>query len=196
MNLLLLDNYDSFTFNLVHLLEELGARVEVVRHDQIGVEECLGRRPAGVVISPGPGSPERAGISLALVRPAARAGVPLLGVCLGLQAIACAYGARLRRAIRPMHGKTSPILHEGRGVFRDLPSPFEATRYHSLAVAGATLPPQLVVTARSDDGEIMGLRHRSAPLEGVQFHPESVLTGVGRRLLQNFVLDCAARVAA
>jgi anthranilate synthase component 2 len=196
MNLLLVDNYDSFTFNLVQLLEELGAHVEVVRNDQVGVEECLERRPAGLLISPGPGEPEQAGISLPLVRPAARAGIPLLGVCLGLQAIARAHGARLRRAGRPMHGKTSRIFHAGTGIFRELPAPFEATRYHSLVVVPESLPRELEVTARSDDGEIMGLRHVSAPLQGVQFHPESVLTGAGRCLVQNFLVDCAARVAA
>jgi anthranilate synthase/aminodeoxychorismate synthase-like glutamine amidotransferase len=192
MNLLLVDNYDSFSFNLVQLLAELGARVEVVRNDARAVEECLSRRPAGYVISPGPGRPEQAGICLPLVRRAAAADVPVLGVCLGLQTVALAYGGRLRRARRPMHGKVSAVRHAGHGVFQGLPSPFEATRYHSLVACDDALPPELEVTARSEDGEIMGLRHRRARVEGVQFHPESVLTRAGRGLLANFLAACGS----
>jgi anthranilate synthase component 2 len=191
VNLLLLDNHDSFTWNLVQALGELGAGVEVVRSDACDLGEALARPPAGVVISPGPGRPERAGASLEAVARCAGAGVPLLGVCLGMQALGVAFGARLVRARRLRHGKTSWIHHTGVGVFRDLASPFEAARYHSLAVDGEALPGCLEVTARSEDGEVMGLRHAALNAEGVQFHPESILTRDGRALLQNFLAACA-----
>ncbi len=193
MNLLLIDNHDSFTFNLAQALGELGARVEVSRSDAFDVEERLARRPAGLVVSPGPGRPELAGASVAAVARFAKAGVPVLGVCLGLQALAVAFGARVVRARRLMHGKTSWIHHAGAGVFRALPTPFEATRYHSLAVDAESLPACLEITARSEDGEVMGLRHRSCPAQGVQFHPESILTREGKWLLRNFLAACSAQ---
>ena len=180
-----LDNYDSFTFNLVQLLGELGASPEVVRNDELNVPEVQALGPDRVVISPGPCSPDKAGISIDLVR--ALAGrTPVLGVCLGHQAVVQAFGGRIRRAHRLVHGKTSPVRHNGEELFAGLENPFEATRYHSL-VADEPLPPELEVTARSDDQEVMGLRHRSAPVWGVQFHPESILTPEGRNLLQNFL---------
>ena len=191
MNLLLLDNHDSFTWNLGQAFGELGAGVEVVRSDACDREEVLARPPAGVVISPGPGRPEQAGASLAAVARCAGAGVPVLGVCLGMQALGVAFGARLVRARHLRHGKTSWIHHAGAGVLRGLGSPFEAARYHSLAVDGETLPGDLEVTARSEDGEVMGLRHAALGAEGVQFHPESILTRDGRALLQNFLAACA-----
>lgn len=184
--LLLLDNYDSFTWNLAHYLEELGAGVQVELNDRASVPWILGQDFHAVVISPGPGRPEEAGITPELVRVAAGE-LPLFGVCLGHQAIAQAYGGRIVQASRLMHGKTSAIFHDGEGVFRGLPRPFEAMRYHSLAVDPASVAEELEVTARADDGTIMGLRHRSFPLHGVQFHPESVLTQPGKRLLANFL---------
>jgi anthranilate synthase component 2 len=191
VNLLLLDNHDSFSWNLVQALGELGARVEVVRSDACDLDEALARPPAGVVVSPGPGRPERAGASLAAVSRFPEAGVRVLGVCLGMQALGVAFGAPLVRARRLRHGKTSWIHHRGAGVLRGLASPFEAARYHSLAVDGDALPACLEVTARSEDGEVMGLRHATLPAEGVQFHPESILTREGKALLQNFVAACA-----
>jgi anthranilate synthase component 2 len=196
MRLLMIDNYDSFTYNLVQYLGELGAEVEVFRNDAASAEELLARAPAGVVISPGPGAPKDAGVSLAAVRAAAARGVPLLGVCLGHQAIGEAFGGRVVRARSIMHGKTSLISHDGRGLFQGLASPFEATRYHSLVVERASLPEVLEVTAQTADGEIMGLRHRAHPIEGVQFHPESILTAVGKPLLRRFLEGCAGRAAA
>jgi len=193
--LLLLDNYDSFTWNLYHYLGEQGAEIEVVRNDAITVQEALAREPEGIVISPGPCDPDRAGISLPLVR-AAAGRCPILGVCLGHQAIAQAFGARIVRAPSPMHGKVSRIEHDGTGVLAGLPSPFEATRYHSLCADPATIPAELVVNARSEDGVVMGLRHRSLPIHGVQFHPESIETRVGKRLLGNFLALCRGRVPA
>jgi anthranilate synthase component 2 len=183
---LMIDNYDSFTYNLVQYLGELGAEVRVVRNDAISVEEIERMRPARIVISPGPCSPNEAGVSLATIT---RLGgrVPLLGVCLGHQAIGQAYGGRVVHARTLMHGKVSSIEHTGAGVFRGLPSPFSATRYHSLAVDRQSLPACLEVTAWTDDGEIMGLRHRDLPVEGVQFHPESILTEHGHALLENFL---------
>jgi anthranilate synthase component 2 len=185
--ILVIDNYDSFTWNLVHYLQELGAAVEVVRNDALTAVEAIGMRPAAVLISPGPCTPNEAGISLALVAEAAQAKLPLLGVCLGHQAMAQAFGGRIVRAPRVMHGKTSPVVHDGQGVFAGLPSPFTATRYHSLIVAEDSVPRSLVVNAQSDDGVIMGIRHRSLPLFGVQFHPESIATDHGHRLLANFM---------
>jgi len=183
---LMIDNYDSFTFNLVQYLGELGADVEVVRNDEITLDEVAARAPARIVISPGPCTPSEAGISVPLIQRFAGT-VPILGVCLGHQAIGQAFGGRIVRAARVMHGKLSPIVHEGTGVFGGLPSPFTATRYHSLAIERASLPDALEVTATADDGEIMGVRHRSYPVEGVQFHPEAILTEHGRRLLANFL---------
>jgi anthranilate synthase/aminodeoxychorismate synthase-like glutamine amidotransferase len=184
--LLLIDNYDSFTFNLYQYLAELGADVEVHRNDEITVEDCLAMRPDHIVISPGPCSPSEAGISVELVRRAAGT-APLLGVCLGHQSIGEAFGGVVRSAGEIMHGKTSMITHDGKGVFEGLPNPFEAIRYHSLAIAPDSVPPVLEVTARSESGVIMGVRHRTLPVEGVQFHPESIMTKVGHDLLRNFL---------
>ena len=194
--LLMLDNYDSFTFNLVQYLGELGADVEVIRNDVETVDELLGREPAGVVISPGPGEPRAAGVSVALVAACARRGVPLLGVCLGHQAIGVAFGGQIVRARSIMHGKVSKIEHDGRGLFRGVASPFEATRYHSLVIERESCPAQLEISARSEDGEIMAVRHREHPIDGVQFHPESILTRVGKALLANFLERCSPRAAA
>jgi len=191
----IVDNYDSFTYNLVQYLGELGAKVDVVRNDATDAEALVAGRPDGVVISPGPGDPDDAGISLEVVRVCARTRTPLLGVCLGHQSIGQAFGGRIVRARSLMHGKVSAISHDGRGVFRALPSPFDATRYHSLVIAEESLPPVLEVTARTPDGEIMGVRHRELPIEGVQFHPESILTEQGKPLLRNF-LDACNRSAA
>jgi len=183
----MIDNYDSFTYNLVQYLGELGQDVRVFRDDKIAVDEAEAMAPDHVVISPGPGTPQDAGISMELIlRLSGR--VPILGVCLGHQCIGEAFGGRIVRAPRLMHGKTSTIEHDGLRVFRGLPNPFEATRYHSLIIEQATIPDCLEITARSADmGEIMGVRHREHPTEGVQFHPESVLTGVGKDLLRNFL---------
>jgi anthranilate synthase/aminodeoxychorismate synthase-like glutamine amidotransferase len=184
--ILVLDNYDSFTYNLVQYLGELGARMRVARNDALTADDVEALAPEGIVISPGPGSPDGAGISLELIR-RFHTRVPILGVCLGHQAIGQAFGGTVARARRQMHGKTSPITHDGRGVFRGLPPGFEATRYHSLVVLEAGLPADLEITARADDDEIMGLRHRRYPVEGVQFHPESILTSQGKALLANFL---------
>lgn len=192
MRVLLLDNYDSFTWNLAHYLEELGAKVDVILNDEIGVEQVRERDYDAWVVSPGPGRPDGAGISLDLVR-AANGRTPLLGVCLGHQALAQAHGARIVQAPVLMHGKTSSILHDGRGLFRDLERPFVAMRYHSLVVEPASLPDTFEVTARTDDGVVMGIRHRGRPSFGIQFHPESILTPAGKPLLANF-LAMAARV--
>jgi anthranilate synthase component 2 len=190
MQLLMIDNYDSFTYNLVQYLGELGASVNVLRNDAATLPELLGRDPTGVVISPGPGRPAAAGVSIGVVRGFGERGTPVLGVCLGHQAIGEAFGGRIVRARQIMHGKTSRIEHDGRGVFAGLPAGFEATRYHSLVVEEASCPAVLEITARTADGEIMGLRHRDLPIEGVQFHPESILTGQGKRLLGNFLARC------
>ena len=184
--LLLIDNYDSFTFNLYQYLSELGAQVEVHRNDKISVEDCLSMAPEQVVISPGPGTPEDSGISVDLVSAFAES-TPLLGVCMGLQCIGAAYGASIGYAGEIVHGKTSLILHDGEGVFAGLPDQFEAVRYHSLAIEPDTMPEELTVTARSDTGVIMGVRHRELPIEGVQFHPESIMTTVGHDVLRNFL---------
>jgi anthranilate synthase/aminodeoxychorismate synthase-like glutamine amidotransferase len=184
---LVLDNYDSFTYNLVQYLGELGASVNVVRNDLATVDDIAAARPDHIVISPGPGRPEDAGITMEIIR---RLGekTPILGVCLGHQAIGAVFGGNVVRAPVPVHGKTSMIEHDGRGVFRGLDGPFVASRYHSLVVAEEGLPAVLEVTARTkEDGIIMGLRHRTLPIEGVQFHPESILTGEGRRMLRNFL---------
>ncbi|MEE9607220.1 MAG: aminodeoxychorismate/anthranilate synthase component II [Myxococcota bacterium] len=196
MRLLMIDNYDSFTYNLVQYLGELGAEVDVFRNDALGVDELLERPSSGVVISPGPGEPEDAGISVECVRACAERGVPLLGVCLGHQAIGVAFGGRIMRARSIMHGKVSSIEHDGRGVFRGIESPFEATRYHSLVIARDSCSEELQVSARTADGEIMGVRHRVRPIEGVQFHPESILTRVGKALLRNFLERCREPAAA
>jgi anthranilate synthase component 2 len=188
----MIDNYDSFTYNLVQYLGELGAQVDVVRHDVEDVDTLMAREPAGVVVSPGPGEPTDAGVSIEAVERFAAAGTPVFGVCLGHQAIGVAFGGRIVRARSIMHGKTSQIDHEGRGVFAGLPRRFEATRYHSLVIDRDTCPDVLEVTARTDDGEIMGVRHRELPVEGVQFHPESILTQVGKQLLGNFLSRCGA----
>jgi anthranilate synthase/aminodeoxychorismate synthase-like glutamine amidotransferase len=182
--LLMLDNYDSFTYNLVHLFEELGAEVRVFRNDAITVEEAEALAPSHLVVSPGPGRPEDAGISVELIR---RLGptTPTLGVCLGHQAIVQAFGGEVGQARALLHGKASPVEHDGRGVFAGLPGTIEAGRYHSLAAV--TVPAELEVSARTPDGEVMGVRHRSLPIEGVQFHPESVLTPLGPRLAENFL---------
>ena len=184
--LLMIDNYDSFTYNLVQYLGELGADVRVARNDAITLDEIETLAPAGIVISPGPCTPNEAGISVPLIRRFAGE-IPILGVCLGHQSIGQAFGGRIVRSERVMHGKLSAIAHDGQGVFAGLPSPFRATRYHSLAIDRATLPPMLAVTATAEDGEIMGVRHRELAVEGVQFHPEAILTEHGKRLLDNFL---------
>ena len=182
---LVIDNYDSFTYNLVQYLSMLGASCEVFLHDAIGVAGIRAARPDGLLVSPGPCTPDDAGVSLAAITQLAGE-VPILGVCLGHQAIGQAFGGKVVRASRLMHGKTSPILHDGTSVFAGLPSPFEATRYHSLIVE-EPLPEALAVTAFTRDGEVMGLQHRDYPVVGVQFHPESILTEHGKRILQNFL---------
>ena len=181
-----LDNYDSFTYNLVQYMGELGAEMTIRRNDELTVEEVAGLQPERIVLSPGPCTPEQAGISIELVRYFAGR-VPVLGVCLGHQAIGAAFGGSVVRAPKLMHGKTSAIEHDGRTIFADLPSPMTCTRYHSLMVAEKGLPAALEVSARSEDGTIMGLRHREFPVEGVQFHPESALTEGGKRLIGNFL---------
>jgi anthranilate synthase component 2 len=184
--ILLIDNYDSFTFNLVHYLGDLGAACDVRRNDTLTADEAMALRPEAIVLSPGPCTPDAAGICLELI--AAAAGrIPVLGVCLGHQAIGQVFGGAVIRAPLPVHGKTSPILHQGEGVFAGLPSPFNATRYHSLVVERASLPPALTVTAWTEDGLIMGLAHRSLPMFGVQFHPESIASEYGHELLANFL---------
>ena len=184
--ILMIDNYDSFTFNLVQYLGELGAEVKVERNDAITVDDVGRLAPAAIVISPGPCTPNEAGISVATIRKYAGK-IPILGVCLGHQSIGAAFGGEVVRADRIMHGKTSPIAHDGRTIFRELENPFDATRYHSLLVRKESLPDCLEVSAWTADGEIMGLRHRELAVEGVQFHPESILTLEGKRLLANFL---------
>jgi anthranilate synthase component 2 len=184
--ILLIDNYDSFTFNLVHFLGDVGAQCEVRRNDALTVQEALDLAPEAIVLSPGPCTPNEAGICLALI--AAAAGrIPILGVCLGHQAIGQAFGGEVVRGPVPMHGKVTPMLHDGTDIFADIPSPFEATRYHSLVVRRDTLPPALTETARTADGLIMGLRHATLPVFGVQFHPESIASQHGHRILANFL---------
>ena len=193
--LLLIDNYDSFTYNLYQYLSELGATVEVVRNDEASVEDCLAMGPERIVVSPGPCTPAEAGISIDLIRAAAGL-VPLLGVCLGHQSIGEAFGARVSHAGEIMHGKISTVTHDGRGVFESLPQPFEAIRYHSLAIEPDSLPDELEVSARAESGVIMGVRHRTLPIEGVQFHPESIMTATGHDLLRNFLAMESPRTAA
>jgi para-aminobenzoate synthetase component 2 len=184
--ILVIDNYDSFTYNLVQYLGELGQTLKVYRNDEIDLPGIAQLKPERIVISPGPCTPKEAGISVDLIKTFASR-VPILGVCLGHQAIGEAFGGKIVRAKRLMHGKTSPIHHDGKGVFQGLPSPFTATRYHSLLIAPEKLPSCLAVTARTQEKEIMGVRHRQFPVEGVQFHPESILTEVGKQLLANFL---------
>ena len=184
--ILVLDNYDSFTYNLVQYFGELGADLHVVRNDQISVDEIAKLGPERIVVSPGPCTPHEAGISCEVIKNFGEK-LPILGVCLGHQCIGEVYGGEVVRADRLMHGKTSPILHTGKGVFAGIPSPFEATRYHSLIVKRDTLPDVLEITAETAEGEIMGLQHKTLPVHGVQFHPESILTTEGKRLLQNFL---------
>ena len=184
--LLLIDNYDSFTYNLYQYLGELGAEIIVRRNDQITLDEIEVMQPDHIVISPGPCTPDEAGMSCQIIE-AFGPHIPLLGVCLGHQSIGQVYGGRVIRAPEPMHGKTSLMYHEGKGIFRNLPAPFEANRYHSLIVERSTLPAELEITAVSADGLIMGLRHRTYPVEGVQFHPESIMTPIGKDLLRNFL---------
>jgi len=184
--LLLIDNYDSFTYNLYQYLCELGATVRVARNDRITLREIEGLSPAGIVISPGPSTPERAGISNEVIR-RFTAEIPILGVCLGHQCIGYAYGGKVSHAGEIMHGKSSLVHHDGRGVFRGLPSPFSAIRYHSLAIQRDSFPDCLEITAQTDRGIIMGVRHRTHPVEGIQFHPESIMTKVGKDILKNFL---------
>ena len=184
---LVIDNYDSFTYNLVQYLGELGAEVRVMRNDQVTIDDVVEAKPDHIVISPGPGRPEDAGVTMSVIRACGRE-TPILGVCLGHQAIGAVFGGEVVRAGTPMHGKTSTIDHDGRGVFSGIAGPFVASRYHSLVVAERGLPAELEVTARTADGEhIMGLRHREWPVHGVQFHPESILTGEGKTILGNFL---------
>jgi anthranilate synthase component 2 len=189
--LLMIDNYDSFTYNLVQYLGELGEDVVVRRNDELTLDEIEAMRPQRIVISPGPCTPNEAGISVPLIERFAGE-IPLLGVCLGHQSIGQAFGGRIVHAKSLMHGKISAISHTGRGVFRDLPNAFQATRYHSLVIERETLPECLEITAWTDDGEIMGVRHKTLPVEGVQFHPESILTEYGHELLRNFIEERAA----
>ncbi|MEX2254599.1 MAG: aminodeoxychorismate/anthranilate synthase component II [Acidimicrobiia bacterium] len=187
MRVVVIDNYDSFVYNLVQYLGELGAEPVVHRHDALDLEGLVALEPDAVLVSPGPGRPEDAGVSNDAIREFGERGVPVLGVCLGHQCIGQLYGGRVERAPRVMHGKTSEITHDGTGVFTGLASPFTATRYHSLVVARDSVPAQLEITAESEDGLVMGLRHREFPIEGVQFHPESILTQSGHDLLRNFL---------
>ncbi len=184
--ILMIDNYDSFTYNLVQYLGVLGAEVEVRRNDKVTLDEIETMKPERIVISPGPGIPQSAGITISMIE-RFHPKVPILGVCLGHQAIGAAFGGRVLHAARIMHGKTSEISHDSKGVFRDLPDPITATRYHSLAVERKSLPSCLEVSAEAEDGEIMGLRHRQYPVEGIQFHPESILTKEGMNILRNFL---------
>ncbi|MGC1302596.1 MAG: aminodeoxychorismate/anthranilate synthase component II [Caulobacteraceae bacterium] len=193
--ILVIDNYDSFTYNLVHYLEELGAHTVVRRNDALSVDEALAMRPEAVLLSPGPCTPNEAGICLPLLQ-AAPENLPILGVCLGHQAIGQAFGGKVIRAKQLMHGKTSPIRHRGEGVFEGLADGFIATRYHSLAVEPESLPNTLQVTAWTEDGEIMGVRHAFRPIQGVQFHPESIATEGGHRLLANFLTAAGVKVGA
>jgi anthranilate synthase component 2 len=191
---ILIDNYDSFTYNLFHYLGELGARLEVHRNDKISVDEVMAKHPQGIILSPGPCDPDRAGICLDLIQRAAAAKVPLFGVCLGHQAIGQVFGGKVVRAPKPMHGKLSKVHHTGKGVFRDVPNDFSATRYHSLTIAPESFPEALEVTARSEDGVIQGLQHKTLPIFGVQFHPESIASEHGHQILANFLQDCGTNI--
>jgi anthranilate synthase component 2 len=184
--ILVIDNYDSFTYNIVQYLGELGADIEVVRNDEVTVADILKKKPDHILISPGPCSPKEAGVSVKVIQELAGK-IPILGVCLGHQSIGYAFGGEIIRAKNLMHGKTSQINHDGKGVFKGLPNPFKATRYHSLVINKEKLPEDLIVTAQSEDGEIMGVRHKTLPVEGVQFHPESILTESGKALFRNFI---------
>lgn len=188
---LLIDNYDSFTYNLVHYFETLGADMKIVRNDATTAEELFAMSPKAVVISPGPSSPKNAGVCVDFIKKYAGK-VPIFGVCLGMQSIGYAFGADIVLARRTMHGKTSMVTHDSTGVFRGMPNPIEVVRYHSLAVAENTLPKCLRVTARAEDGEVMGIRHTDFLVEGVQFHPESIMTFGGKRMLENFLLEAKA----
>lgn len=185
--LLLIDNYDSFTYNLAHYLGELGAEVDVRRNDSLTASEAIALKPSHIVLSPGPCGPEQAGICLDVIQLSAQNKIPVLGVCLGHQSIGHAFGGIVKRASVPMHGKVSSICHDGDSVFQGLPSPFKATRYHSLIVERDSIPDSLVITAETDDGTVMGLRHASLPIHGVQFHPESIATEHGHKILKNFL---------
>ena len=191
--ILVVDNYDSFVFNLVQYLGQLGAECTVKRNDEVEASDAKGYD--GVLISPGPGTPEEAGVSIAMIKYCAENSIPLFGVCLGHQAIGVAFGATVSRAPELLHGKTSQVIHEGKGVFKDLPSPFTATRYHSLAVEKNTVPDVLEVTGATDSGIVMSMRHKSLPIEGVQFHPESVLTEHGHMMLANWLFQCGDKDA-
>ena len=196
MRVLVIDNYDSFVYNLVQYLGQLDAEVVVRRNDEVGVDEFADLEIDGVLISPGPGTPADAGVSMAAVTACAEQGLPVFGVCLGHQAIGAVFGGTVSRAPELMHGKTSDVLHHGEGVLTGLPSPFTATRYHSLAVEEATLPGEIEVTGRTASGIVMALRHRELPIEGVQFHPESVLTQGGHRMVANWLGQCGSDVSA
>lgn len=193
---LLIDNYDSFTYNLLHYLGELGADVVVKRNDEISVADAMAMGAEGIVISPGPCDPDRAGICLDLIAAAAERAMPTFGVCLGYQAIGQAFGGVIERAPVPMHGKLSKITHDGTGVFRGIPTPFTATRYHSLAIRPQSLPNSLIAIAHSEDGVIQGVRHVSLPIHGVQFHPESIASEHGHKVLKNFIEDARTKEAA
>jgi anthranilate synthase component 2 len=196
MKLLLIDNYDSFTYNLVQFLGDLGADTQVLRNDAATAEEALAMGAAAIILSPGPCAPDQAGICLKLIRLCAQRHVPLLGVCLGHQAIGQEFGGKVIRAPQPMHGKVSPVTHDGTSVFTGLPSPFNATRYHSLIVEKSSLPTELRITAETADGLIMGLAHRTLPIHGVQFHPESIASEYGHDILRNFLDLAGTRKAA
>ncbi|WP_306256635.1 aminodeoxychorismate/anthranilate synthase component II [Pararhizobium sp. IMCC21322] len=183
---LVIDNYDSFTYNLVHLIGQLGVNMEVVRNDKIAASKALAMNPEGIILSPGPCTPNEAGICLELIREAGGK-MPIFGVCLGMQAIGQAYGGTVIRASRLMHGKMSAIVHDATGMFEDIPTPFQATRYHSLVVEDSSFPDSLVATAKTDDGSLMGLSHKTHPVHGVQFHPESIASEHGDTLLRNFI---------
>jgi para-aminobenzoate synthetase component 2 len=192
--ILVIDNYDSFVYNLVQYLAQLGASADVRRNDEIRADELAGLNVDGVLISPGPGTPQSAGVSMEMISESARLGVPVFGVCLGHQAIAAVFGATVERAPELLHGKTSAVYHNGAGVLAQLPSPFTATRYHSLAAVESTLPAEIEVTGRTESGVVMALRHRHLPIDGVQFHPESVLTQAGHRMLANWLTRCGASI--
>jgi anthranilate synthase component 2 len=187
MTVFLLDNYDSFTYNLVHYVNELGYKVEVARNDELTVDQVLAKKPSAIIISPGPCDPDAAGITLDLIKAAAKDSVPLFGVCLGHQAIAQAFGGKVIRADLPMHGKISEMHHEGKTLFKGLPSPFKATRYHSLVVEKSSFPNDLEITAHTQDGTIMALSHKTLPIHGVQFHPESIASEHGHKMIDNFL---------